>query len=267
MVSVHPTAVVEKGAGLAEGVVIGPFCVVSGQAVIGAGTILANNVTLAGSVSLGAGNRVYPYAVVGGDPQDVRYAGSASRVVVGDRNVIREHVTVSRGTDKESGDTVIGNGNYLMAACHVAHDCVIGDHVVLANGVLLGGHVRVHSHASLSGGVAVHHWVTIGSWSFVAGLSRVLHDVPPFMLSEGMPAWPRCINSVGLQRGGFSQMVIGAIGESYRLLFRAKVGVDSAREVLASQEMLLPDVVCLLDFVSRQQSGRHGRGREQRRAA
>jgi len=181
--------------------------------------------------------------------------------------VIREHVTISRGTEKEHGETVVGSGNYLMAACHVAHDCMIGDHVILANGVLLGGHVRVQSHASLSGSVAVHHWVTIGGWAFVAGVSRVLHDVPPFMLSEGMPARPRCVNTVGLRRGGFSREAIDAVSESFRLLYRAKVGLESAREILRSQGMLLPDVEQLLEFLGCQQGGRHGRGREQRRAA
>jgi UDP-N-acetylglucosamine acyltransferase len=149
----------------------------------------------------------------------------------------------------------------------VAHDCRIGDHCILANGTLLGGHVRVHSRASLSGAVAVHHWATIGGWSFVAGLSRVLHDIPPFMLCEGLPARPRCINVVALKRGGFSKEAIEAVAEAHRLLYRAKVGLESAREILASQGMLLPDVLQLLEFLTRQKEGRHGRAREQRRAA
>jgi UDP-N-acetylglucosamine acyltransferase len=133
--------------------------------------------------------------------------------------------------------------------------------------VLLGGHVRVHSHASLSGAVAVHHWATIGSWSFVAGLSRVLHDVPPFMLCEGMPARPRCINVVALKRGGFGPEAVDAITEAYRLLYRAKVGLKSAAEILQSQGMLLPPVSQLIEFLTNQQEGRHGRARERRRAA
>lgn len=266
-VTIHPTAIVEPGARLDDDVRVGAYCVVSGEAEIGRGTTLANNVTLLGAVSLGADNTIHPYAAIGGEPQDVSYRGTPTRVVIGSRNVIREHVTISRGTEKEQGETVIGSGNYLMAACHVAHDCVIGDHVILANGVLLGGHVRVHSHASLSGSVAVHHWVTIGGWAFVAGVSRVLHDVPPFMLSEGMPARPRCVNTVGLKRGGFSREAIEAVSESYRLLYRAKVGLEPAREILRSQGMLLPDVEHLLEFLGCQQGGRHGRGREQRRAA
>lgn len=264
---IHPTAIVEPGARLGDGVRIGPACVVSGRAEIGRDTTLANNVTIVGSVTLGEGNVIHPYAVIGGEPQDTSYRGTDTRVVVGDRNVIREHVTINRGTEKECGETIVGNGNYLMAGSHVAHDCMVGDHVILANGVLLGGHVRVHSHASLSGAVAVHHWVTIGGWAFVAGVSRVLHDVPPFMLSEGMPARPRCVNTVGLRRGGFSREAIDAVAEAHRLLYRAKVGLEPAREILRSQGMLVPDVVHLLEFLGHQQGGRHGRGREQRRAA
>jgi UDP-N-acetylglucosamine acyltransferase len=264
---IHPTAIVEFGARIADDVRIGPYCIVSGRAAIGPGTVLANNVTILGDVSIGAGNAIHAFAVIGGEPQDLSYRGAPTRVVVGDHNVIRENVTINRATEKEDGVTIVGSGNYLMAACHVAHDCRIGDHVILANGVLLGGHVRVHSHASLSGAVAVHHWATVGDWAFVAGLSRVLHDVPPFMLCEGMPARPRCINVVGLRRGGFAPGVIDALSEAHRLLYRAKVGLDPARDILRSQGMLVPDVAQVLDFLAVQHGGRHGRGLERRRAA
>ena len=263
----HPTAVVEPGARLAAGVRIGPWCVISAAAVIGRDTVLDNGVTIMGAVTIGARNRIYPNCVIGGEPQDVSYRGTATRVEIGDDNVIREGVTINRASEKEDGATSIGNANFLMACCHVAHDCRIGDHVIIANGTLLGGHVRVHSHASLSGAVAVHHWTTIGSWSFVAGVSRVLHDIPPFMLCEGMPARPRCVNVVALRRGGFSADVIAAVTEAHRLVYRAKVGLASAREILQSQGMLVPPVVDLLDFLTHQHEGRHGRARERRRAA
>jgi UDP-N-acetylglucosamine acyltransferase len=265
--SVHPTAVVEAGAQLAEDVAIGPFCVVSANAVIGRGTVLENHVTITGDVRIGEQNRIFPNAVIGGEPQDVSYRGTPTRVEIGDRNIIREGVTINRATEKEEGVTSIGSGNFLMACSHVAHDCRIGDHCTLANGVLLGGHVRVHSRASLSGAVAVHHWATIGGCSFVAGLSRVLHDIPPFMLCEGLPARPRCINVVALRRGGFSGEAIEAMTEAHRLLYRAKVGLEQAREILRSQGMLLPEVMQLLEFLAMQKEGRHGRARERRRAA
>jgi UDP-N-acetylglucosamine acyltransferase len=264
---VHPTAIVDPRAELAAGVRVGPHCVVSAEAVIGPGTVLENHVTIMGHVVLGARNRIFPNCVIGGEPQDVSYRGSATRVEIGDDNTIREGVTINRASEKEEGVTTIGNGTFLMAACHVAHDCRIGDQVTIANGTLLGGHVRIHSRASLSGAVAVHHWTTIGSWAFVAGLSRVLHDVPPFMLCEGAPARPRCINVVALKRGGFDRDTIEAIAEAHRLLYRAKVGLEPAREVLRSQGSLRPAVEELLGFLSRQQEGRHGRSRDQRRAA
>lgn len=261
------TAIIEPGARIAEDVRIGPYCVVSAGADIGRGTVLENHVTIMGNVVLGERNRIFPNCVIGAEPQDVSYRGGDTRVVIGDDNTIREGVTINRATEKEDGETSIGSGNFLMACCHVAHDCRIGDHVIIANGTLLGGHVRVHSHASISGAVGVHHWATIGSWSFVAGLSRVLHDVPPFMLCEGMPARPRCINVVALKRGGFGPEDIEAVTEAHRLLFRAKVGLASAAEILESQGMMRSPVADLLTFLNNQQAGRHGRARERRRAA
>ncbi|MFM8704940.1 MAG: acyl-ACP--UDP-N-acetylglucosamine O-acyltransferase [Planctomycetia bacterium] len=265
--SVHPSAIVEAGAQLGEDVVVGPFCWVSAGAVIGRGTVLDNNVTIMGDVRIGESNHVFSNAVIGGEPQDVSYRGTRTRVEIGDRNIIREGVTINRATEKEEGVTSLGSGNFLMACSHVAHDCRIGDHCILANGTLLGGHVRVHSRASLSGAVAVHHWATIGGWSFVAGLSRVLHDVPPFMLCEGMPARPRCINVVALRRGGLPGESIEAMTEAHRLLYRAKMGLEAAREMLRSQGMLHPEVLQLLEFLAQQKEGRHGRARERRRAA
>ena len=264
---VHPTAVVEPGARLAADVRVGPYCVVSGEATIGRGTVLENHVTIMGHVTIGARNRIFPNCVIGGEPQDVSYRGTSTRVEIGDDNLIREGVTINRASEKEDGLTTIGSRNFLMAASHVAHDCRIGDSVTIANGTLLGGHVRIHSHASLSGAVAVHHWATIGGWSFVAGLSRVLHDVPPFMLCEGAPARPRCINVVALKRGGFDREAIEAISEAHRLLYRAKVGLESARDILQTQGMVQPAVEELLAFLTQQQEGRHGRARERRKAA
>ena len=258
---------IEAGAQIAQDVRIGPYCIVSSKSVIGRGSVLENHVTLMGDVWIGERNHMFPNCVIGGEPQDLSYQGTQTRVVIGNHNTIREGVTINRASEKEDGQTTIGDSNYLMACSHVAHDCQVGDSCVIANGALLGGHVRVQSHASLSGAVAVHHWATIGAWSFVAGLSRVLHDVPPFMLCEGLPARPRCINLVAMKRSGFSVEAIEAVTEAHRLLYRTKVGLDPAREVLRSRGMLLPPVMQLLDFLFHQQQGRHGRARERRRAA
>ena len=265
--SVHPTAVVEQGARLGPGVRVGPWCVVSAGAEIGCDTVLANGVTIVGRVKIGARNRIFPNCVIGAEPQDLSYRGTETRVEIGDDNVIREGVTINRASEKEDGVTAIGNANFLMAACHVAHDCRIGDHVIVANGTLLGGHVRIHSRAAVSGAVAVHHWVTIGGWSFVAGLSRVLHDVPPFMLCEGAPARPRCVNLVALRRGGFGPEAIAAVTEAHRLLYRARVGLGPAGAALRERGLGGPEVQLLLDFLTQQHGGAHGRARERRRAA
>jgi UDP-N-acetylglucosamine acyltransferase len=267
MASVAEHAVIDPRAEIDAGVEIGPFCVIGPHARIGRGCRLENNVTIMGHVTLGEDNHLYPGVVIGGEPQDLSYRGSDTRVVIGDGNTFRECVTVNRATEKEDGVTVVGSHNYLMACTHVAHDCRVGNHIIIANGTLLGGHVHIHDHASLSGGVAVHHYTTIGSYSFVSGLSRVLHDVPPFMLVEGHPTRPRCINVVALKRNEFSLDAIRALAEAHRLLYRARVGLDHAREILRSNGHLAPQVNELLSFVQVQQDGQHGRGRERRRAA
>ncbi len=261
-VSIDPRAEID------DQVEIGPFCVVGPHVRIGRGTRLENNVTLMGRVTLGEHNHVYPGAVIGGEPQDLSYRGTDTQVTVGSHNVIRECVTVNRGSEKEQGVTLIGDHNFLMACSHVAHDCRLGSHIVITNGTLLGGHVHVHDHASISGGVAVHHFATIGSYSFVAGMSTIRHDVPPYMLVEGHPARPRCINVVALKRHDFSPETIDCLAEAHRLLYRAKVGLENAREILRAAGQLHPAVGHLLDFVQQQREGQHGRGRERiRRAA
>jgi UDP-N-acetylglucosamine acyltransferase len=250
-----------------EDVEIGPFCVIGPHVRIGRGTRLENSVTVMGRVAIGCHNHIYAGAVIGGEPQDLSYSGADTRVEIGDHNTIRECVTINRASEKEDGVTRIGDHNFLMACCHVAHDCKLGSHLVVANNVLLAGHVHVHDHAVFSGAVAVHHYATIGAYAFVSGLSGVRLDVPPYMLVEGVPARPRCINAVGLKRNGFPPHVIQALVEAHRLLYRSKVGLDNAREILRNNGQLVPQVNHLLNFVQAQAEGQHGRGRERRRAA
>ena len=264
---VAETAVVHPRAQLESDVEIGPYCVIGPDATIGRGTKLENHVTLMGRVGIGRDNHVFPGTVIGAPPQDFSYQDEPTEVVIGDANVIRESVTINRGTAKGDGITRLGDNCYLMAACHVAHDCRLGDRVVLANATLLGGHVHVNHDATVSGGVAVHHYTTIGSYCFVGGLSRVIRDVPPFMLVEGSPARPRCVNVVALKRHEFPPDTIRSLTEAYRLLFRSKVGLDHAREILRVGGPLAPAVNHLLSFVQNQHEGRHGRGRERRSAA
>lgn len=264
---ISPLAVVDSAAMIADDVEIGPFCVVGPKAKIGRGTILHNNVTVSGDVTIGEYNVISPNAVLGGFPQDLSYRGTETKVVVGDRNVIRECVTINRASEKEDGYTRVGNDCYFMGNVHIAHDCVVGNKVIIGHGSMLGGHVHVDHHATLSGSVAVTHYGAIGCYTFVGGASRVLQDIAPYMLADGNPARPRCVNIVALKRNNFAPEIIEAINEAYRLMYRARVGLESAREILSAKGELIPDIQHLLDRIAVSQSGRHGRGREQRRKA
>lgn len=264
---ISPQAAVHPSAKIADSVEIGPHCVIGPDVEIEAGTRLIANVVVRGHVRIGRYNLIHPGTVIGGEPQDISYRNEPTSVTIGDHNIIRECVTINRGTVKDNSNTAIGDHCYFMACSHVAHDCQVGDHVIMANGTMLGGHCRVHDFASLSGAVAVHHFVTIGSYAFVGGMSRVLQDVPPYMLNEGQPARPRCVNIVALKRNEFPKDVIKALTEAHRLLFRARVGLDHAREILRSEGKLVPQVNQVLDFVQQQQEGKFGRARQIRRAA
>ncbi len=258
---VHPDAQIGQDAH------IGPFCVVGPKATIGDRTRLDNSVTIAGKVTIGSDNKFSPYCVIGGEPQDISYSGAETEVVIGDNNVFRESVTVNRASEKEDGITSVGNDGYYMACVHIAHDCKVGDRVVMANASVLGGHVHVHDRATISGMVAIHHFASVGTYSFVGGVSRALHDVPPYMLVEGVPTKPRCVNIVALKRNDFPSDVIKALTEAHKLLYRQKVGVDNAREILSGKQMLVPAVMTLFSFLDHQQAGRNGRGRDRRKAA
>jgi len=249
-VRIASTAIVDPSAELDDDVEIGHYCVIGPKVSIGRGTRLENNVTITGRTILGRGNRIFPYTVIGEEPQDLTYRGSDTRVIIGDFNMIRESVTVNRGTEKEDGITSIGDRCYLMAGCHIAHDCKLGHRIIMANGTLLGGHVHIHDDATLSGSVAVHHFTTIGSYSFVGGLSRVLQDVPPYMIADGNPARVRGVNTVGLQRKGFTPDTIKLVKECYRVLYRKDLNVAQAVELLRESIPDTPEVEVFVSFVS-----------------
>jgi UDP-N-acetylglucosamine acyltransferase len=263
-VNIAPTAAVDPRAKIDSDVRIGHFCVVGPDVTIGRGTRLESHVTLMGHVEIGEDNHFFPNSVIGGFPQDISYRESPTRVEIGHSNTIREGVTINRGTEKEDGLTRLGNQCYLMACTHVAHDCKVGDRVIMANNVMLGGHVHVGNDVTISGGTGVHHFCSIGTFGFVGSISRVLHDVPPYMISEGTPAKPRCVNIVGLKRNDFPADDIRLITEAFKLLYRSKVGVDAARELLLARGPMRPSLKALFDFLDHQRGGRHGRGRDRR---
>jgi UDP-N-acetylglucosamine acyltransferase len=261
------TACVDPRAELADDVEVGPYCIIGPEVKIGRGSRLIGHVCIYGRTTLGEENVIHPFAVVGGEPQDVSYRGSPTRVEIGDHNDIREGVTIHRASEKEQGVTRIGSHNLLMVNVHIPHDCSIENHVIVANNAMLGGHSHVESHATLSGGVGVHPFVTIGSYSYVGALSRIYHDVPRFMIVDGNPSKVRCINVVGLKRHGVAAEAISALHEAHRLIYRARMTVSHAAEMLESHSHLCPEVRELLDFVEAQHLGKHGRARERWRTA
>lgn len=264
---ISPLASVDHRAEIGAGVEIGPFCVVGPHAKIGERTRLINSVTLSGHVTLGCDNVVWPGTVLGGDPQDISYRQTPTQVVIGDRNIIRECVTVNRASEKEEGFTRIGSDCYLMATSHVGHDCQLGDRIILGQGSMLGGHSHIHTGAILSGCVAVHHFASIGKFAFVGGSSKVLQDIPPYMLADGHPARCKCANLVALKRNKFPNATILALSEAYRLLYRARVGVEQVRDVMKSKNQLTSEIEDLLAFLDHSKDGRHGRQRHIIKAA
>jgi UDP-N-acetylglucosamine acyltransferase len=266
--NIHTTAIVDPSAQIADDASIGPFCLIGPYVSIGARSVLRNHVTVVGGVTIGEDNDIFPNCVIGCEPQDKGYRQSAkTRVEIGDRNIIREAVTIHRGTEKEDGVTRVGSDNFFMGGCHIAHDCKVGSHINMANCTLLGGHVHVHDYASTSGLIAVHHFTTIGSYSFIGGLTRIVTDVPPFMLIEGHPAVVRCLNLVGLKRRGFTANEIKSLSEAHRLIYRVKMHYAKAWEILESHGNLTKPVRVLFDHLSEQRLGRFGRGRERFRKA
>lgn len=263
MPTIHPTAVVHPQAQLADDCQVGPFCYVAEHVVIGEGCELAHGCHITGNVTIGRHNVFHPYCCVGTPPQDVSYGGQTFAVHIGDHNVFREFVTVNMGTAKEQGLTIIGSHNYFMAYAHVAHDCVIGDHVILINAVELGGHTHVEDHANVGGLTGVHQFVTVGQHAFIGGMSRIIHDSPPYMMTEGNPARVHRVNVVGLQRHGFEARNIEALKEAHRILYRSKLTREDAFKILESREGgPAPEVRHLIAFLRRQIAGRQGRQRE-----
>lgn len=236
MAVVHPSSIIEDGAELADDVVVGPFCYVGPKAKIGPGTHLMSHVTVLGRTTIGARNRIFMGASIGCEPQDKKYAGEDTILIVGDDNVIRENCTMSIGTTQDEGITTVGSRNLFMANAHVAHDCKVGDDVILANNVALAGHVTVGDFAIVGGQTGVHQFVRIGTHAMVGGASAALRDVPPYVICSGNPAAPHGLNSVGLRRSGFTAEQLSCVKECYRAIYReGNLIADAGREM---QEIL-----------------------------
>ncbi len=263
MPTIHPTAIVHPSARIADSVRIGPYCVIEAKVTIGRGTVLHNHVIIQSLTTLGEDNQIYPFAVLGADPQDRKFRGEPVHCVIGDRNLIREHVTIHRGTSDGDSVTRIGSDNLIMVASHIAHDCQVADHVTIANQVMLAGHVRIEDGVSIGGGAGVHHFATVGTCAFVGGLARIAKDVPPYMIVEGNPAEVRAVNSIAMTRRGYCPEHIEAVKDAYKRLYRDN---DVAMaEKLTELRQLYPHVRAvtrLCDALAAMGDGVHGRALE-----
>jgi len=259
---IHPTAVIDPSAELAEGVIVGPYAIVMGGARIGSGTRLEPHSVIYNHTELGEDNIVYPGAVIGAQPQDLKFKGEISRVVIGDGNHIREGVTIHRGTEDGTGLTRIGSQCLLMANSHVAHDCSIGDHVILGNNVLLAGHIIVGDHAYICGGTAMHHFTTVGVHAYVGGLTRIVRDIPPYVIVEGNPSSVRGLNAIGLSRRGYSAEQIEALRDAYKIIYVRGLKPAAAIAELDSMEPLTDEVKILLESLRATIKGKNGRAQQ-----
>jgi UDP-N-acetylglucosamine acyltransferase len=244
---IHPTALVDPTAELGEGVAIGPFSIVGPNVRIGAGTHLASSVLVERDTTIGGECQISHGAVLGTDPQDLKYHGEPTRLVVGDRTVIREYATLNRGTTA-SGVTSVGSDCLLMSYVHVAHDCHIGDHVILSNAVNMAGHVSIHDWAIVGGMTPIHQFVRIGAHAFVGGSTRVAKDVPPYVKAAGSPMQLYGLNSVGLQRRGFDEEVRRELKRAYRLFFASTHNTSQALERAREELRAIPEVEVFLSF-------------------
>ncbi len=262
---IHPTAVVDSGARLADGVVVGPYAIIGPRVEIGAGTRVEASAHIQGPTTIGENNRIYPFACIGFDPQDLKFGGEETRLEIGDGNHFREHVTVHRGTGHDRQLTTIGSHNLFMVGTHIAHDCVIGDHTIFANNGTLAGHVEVQDHATVGAFSSVHQFCRVGRYAYIGGYSVITRDPLPFVKTVGTRPVCYGINRIGLERKGFSPELLKALSAAYRILVRSKLKMAEAVARLRDELGDEPEVRYIADFV--EGSGRgvirevSGRGR------
>ena len=250
MSSIHPTAIVDARAKIAEGVSIGPYTVVDGDVEIGAGTTVGAHCVLTGHTRIGRDNRLFHFCSIGEANQDKKYKGEPTRLEIGERNTIRECVTINRGTVQDEGVTRVGDDNWIMAYAHVAHDCRVGNNTTLANCTQLGGHVHVGDWATHGGFTGVHQYVKVGAHVMTGVSSVVLQDVPPYVMVGGNPLAPYGINAEGLKRRGFTPGAIAALKAAYKTLYKSGLLLAEARVELERQALGAPEVRALADFLA-----------------
>ena len=254
MTKIHPAAIVEKGAELGSGVEVGAYSIIGARVKIGAGATIMPHVFLDGATTIGAECTVFPFASIGSRTQDLKFKGGETSVEIGDRTTLREYVTVNAGTN-EGDVTRVGSGCLIMAYCHVAHQCSVGDNVIISNATQLAGHVIVEDSAIIGGLCGIHQFVRIGRMSFMGGCSKATQDIPPYMLADGNPAEIRGINSVGLQRKGVPEETRKLLKEAFRILCREELSTQQAVEKIRATLPAAAEIGHLLEFISESERG------------
>lgn len=251
---IHPTAIIDPSAQVGEGCEVGPYCVIGPKVELGPECHLLHHVSLSGPSKIGRGNRFYPFTSIGQQTQDLKYTAEPTYLEIGDGNTFREFVTVHRGTLPETV-TRIGNGGNFLAYSHIAHDCIIGNNVIFSNNGTVAGHVEVGDYAVIGGLTAIHQFCRIGAYALTGGCSKIVQDVPPFMIADGNPAKVRSYNKVALERHGFSEQTHRAIKEAYRLIYRSALNLQQAVEQIRSDLPETPEITQLIAFVTNSPRG------------
>lgn len=242
-------ALIDPAAKLSDGVSVGPFSIIEADVEIGSGTRIGPNVVIRSGTRIGRNNRFFQFSSIGEDPQDKKYAGEKTFLEIGDGNTFREFCTLNRGTTQDEGVTRIGNNNWLMAYCHVAHDCMLGDEIILANNATLAGHVHVSDYAILGGFVGVHQFCRIGTHAFVGNSLGITRDIPPYVMVAGPPAAPRGLNTEGLKRRGFSREQLANIRTAYRTVYRSELRLEEAIAILSEGLEKKPELLPFVEFL------------------
>ena len=252
---IHQTAIIDPGAQLGKGVEIGAYTVIGPQVTIGAHTKVGSHVIIKGPTEIGERCTVFPFASLGDIPQDLKFKGEATKLIIGNNNMIREYVTMNRGTEKGGGKTTIGNSNFFMAYSHIAHDCTINNFVIMANAATLAGHITIEDYAVIGGLVAIHQFVKVGRNAFIGGCSAIPQDVPPYCLAVGNRARLYGLNLTGLKRHNFSPQTIRNLKDAYRMIFRSGLTLKDALEQLEQESTDSPEVNHFVEFIKTSKRG------------
>jgi UDP-N-acetylglucosamine acyltransferase len=253
-VQIHPSAIVDGRAEIGAGTIVGPYCVIGAEVVLGQDCWLQHHVTLSGPTRAGARNKFYAYCSIGQQTQDLKYQGEPTYLDIGDENTFREFVTINRSTTSE-GKTRVGSRGNFLAYSHIGHDCTVGDEVVFSNNATLAGHVQMGNHAVMGGLTAVHQFCRIGRFAIMGGCSKIVQDVPPFMIADGNPAEIRGVNLVGLERQGFTPESVKWIKEAFRLIYRSKYNTRQAMEAIRKELPQNEEITQIIEFIEQSERG------------